>query len=374
MWEIWKEEVYKIACRKIIWLGLFLLLLFVSMRLFAEKSNYTVTIDGQVYRGQEAIDQDRALTAKYAGILTEAKVQQIYHDFGFYYYDEARDVSAGNFCNEYITNKMTNYNYIDPEHAETVQFLQGDAWEQNAAPLLKGNIQFDYTYGWNDLKETHSLLMIMALLVIFIIGISPVYSEEYTLKTADILLTTQRGKKNGIWMKITAALFLTAAVYCIFSLYLWLIYRIVYGTQGLDASPVLIGIGMTPDGFCPADIRGFFQLSFVLGLTGVLLLTSITLAISALCRNAFLTVVISLAIFFVPYVWMNVLAVMFPLLFHTDLSKAVSHFMVSMPFYLPVNWGFNFSIKQLGMHGGIAAAVGIFSAVLGYWKYRNYQG
>lgn len=374
MWRIWKEEVCKIASRKIIWLGLLILLLFVTMRLFAERGNYSATIDGQVYRGQEAIDRDRALTAEYAGILTEEKVQQIYHDFGFYSYDEVRDVSTGNFCNEYITRKMTNYNDIDSENAETIQFLQGDAWQQNAAPLLKGNIQFDYTYGWNDLKETHSILMVMALFAICIIGMSPVYSEEYILKTANILLTTQRGKKKGIWMKITAALFLAAVVYCIFSVYLWLIYRIVYGTQGLDASPVLIGIGMTPEGFCPADIRGFFRLSFALGLAGVLLLTSITLAVSALCRNAFLTVVISLAIFFVPYVWMNVLAIMLSPLFRSDLTKIVSHFMVSMPFYLPVNWGFGFSAGQLGMHVGIAAGAGMISAVLGYWKFRNYQG
>lgn len=373
MWRIWKEEVCKIASHKIIWLGLLLLLLFVTMRLFMERGNYSVTIDGQVYRGQEAIDRDRALTAEYAGILTEEKVQRIYHDFGFYYYDEARDVSTGNFCNEYITRKMTNYNHLDSENAETVQFLQGDAWEQNAAPLLKGNIQFDYTYGWNDLKEIHSILMVLSLFVIFIIGISPVYSEEYTLKTADILLTTQRGKKNGIWMKVTAALFLATAVYCIFSAYLWLIYRIVYGTQGLDASPVLIGIEMT-EGFCPADIRGFFQLSFALGITGVLLLTSITLAVSALCRNAFLTVVASLAMFFVPYVWMNVLAMMLSPLLSSDLTRTVSHFMVSMPFYLPVNWGFGFSAEQLGIHVGIAAGAGSISAVLGYWKFRNYQG
>ena len=372
MWRIWKEEVYKIASRKIIWLGLLLLLLFVTMRLFTERHNYSVTIDGQVYRGQEAIDKDRALTAKYAGILTEDKVQQIYHDFGFYYYDEIRDVSTGNFCNEFITRKMTNSNQMDTENVEAIRFLEGDAWERNAAPLLKGGVWFDYTYGWRDLKETYSFLMAMALLVIFIIGVSPVFSEEYTLKTAGILLTTQRGKKNGIWMKITAALFLAAVIYCVFTIYLFLIYRIVYGTQGLDASPVLIG--MTLEGFCPTDIQEFFRICFALGLAGVLLLTSMTLAVSALCGNAFLTVGISLAAFFVPYVWMNILAMMLSHFFSADLIKAVSHFMISMPFYLPMNWGFGFSAGQIGMHMGIAAVIGAFSAVFGYWKFRNYQG
>jgi len=372
MWKIWKEEVYKIASRKIIWLGLLLLLLFVTARLFTERSHYSVTIDGQAYFGQEAIDKDQALTAQYAGILTEEKVQQIYTDFGFYFYDTARDIPVGNFCNKYITRQMTNFNQLDSENPETVRFLQGEAWEQNAAPLLTGDVRFDYVYGWNDLKETYSFLTVMALSVIFIIGASPVFSEEYTLKTANILLTTQRGKKNGIRIKTWAALFLTASSYCVFTVYLWLIYRSVYGTQGLDASAVLIGV--TPTGFCPADIRGFFRFSFALGLVSVLLLTSITLAVSALCPNAFLTVIISLAVFLVPYVWMNTLAMMLPPFFPAGLVKAVSHFMVSMPFYLSTNWGFGFSAGQIGMHMGIAGIAGLLCAWTGYCRFRNHQG
>ena len=83
MWNIWKEEVYKIATRKILWIGLFLLLAFVSLRLFTERNHYSATIDGQIYRGQKAIEKDQQLTAKYAGILTDEKVQNIYEDFGF---------------------------------------------------------------------------------------------------------------------------------------------------------------------------------------------------------------------------------------------------------------------------------------------------
>ncbi|MDE7310246.1 MAG: ABC transporter permease subunit [Eubacterium sp.] len=371
MWTIWKEELFKIASRKIVWLGMFLLALFIGWRLYAERSNYTVTIDGQIYFGQEAICLDQKLTAGYAGIFTEQTVKKIYEDFGFYYHDMEKDVSIGNFCNYYITQHMTNYNQVDSPVLENVRFLEGKYWEQNVAPLLNGTYLFDYTYGWNDLKETYSILTVMAISVLFIIGLSPVFAEEYSLKTANILLTTKRGKKCSIWIKAAAAAFLVTVVYCLFTAYIWLLYWTVYGTQGLDASAVFIGI--MPGGYAPADIRGFFLFSFALGLAGLILLTCITLAISALCKNAFLAVVISLAVFCIPYVWMHV-SILFAPIISKGIREAISHFMASMPFYLPVNWGFVLTARQLLIHLGIALASGICCMAGMYYAYHNYQG
>lgn len=377
-WHIWKEEICKIASRRLLWTGLLLFLAFISLRLFSERNYYSVTIDGQIYRGQEAITKDQELTAGYAGILTEEKVRQIYEDFGFSYYDEKADVKSGNFCNEFITTNMTNYNQI-AENGHTgasadqnIQFLQGEAWDQKAAPLLNGTVRFDYVYGWNDLKEIYSITMMIAVFILFIIGLSPVFSEEYMLRTAAILLTTQHGKRSAIWLKMSAALSFVTFLYTAVSVYLWLIYRNVYGTQGLDASPALIGI--TPAAYCPADIRTFFLLSFGLGLAGMLLLTSITLAVSALCRNSFLTVVISLALFLLPYAWLQFLAALLAPFLNRTVLQVLSHIMVSMPVYLPVNWGFSFSAGEIRIHLAIALIAGGMCLLGGYKKFRNDQG
>ena len=372
MWNIWKQEIYKTASRKILWLGLLLLLLIVHLRLYEERSRYSVTIDGQSYSGQEAIEKDQALTAAYAGILTEEKVHQIYQEVGFYYYDPQQDQMVGNYCSQYITREMTNFNQTDSGQLESIQFLEGDAWEQKAAPLLQGSVRFDYAYGWSDLRETFSFLISIVLFVLFIIGISPVFSDEYMLKTADILLTTKRGAKSGIWLKMAAALVLSAVIYTVFSALLWLMYQSVFGTQGLDASAVLIGVPL--QGYGLDSILHFFLFAFFLGLAGLLLLTSMTLAVSAICRNAFLTVIISIVLFLLPYAWMQALSVLLTPFLSTRLLKALSHFMVSMPFFLPINWGFSFTAGQVQMHLGIAAVMTVCCAALGYWKYRNYQG
>lgn len=370
MWKIWKEELHKIASRKIIWLGLFALLAFNSLRLVTELNHYSVMADGHVFYGQEAVDKDKALTAQYAGTLTEEKVRQIYSHFGFYQYDPGKGTGTGNFCSRFITEQMTDYNG-DGRSPEEISFLQGEDWEKQAAPLLTGDIRFDYVYGWKDLTELYAFMTIMGLSVILIIGLSPVFAQEYTLRTADILLTTPRGKKSGIWIKMAAALFFTSAIFCSSTLYLWLSYLAVYGTQGLDASPALVGVPM--GSYCPDTIGGFFLFLFALGLAGTLLLTGITLAVSALCKNAFLAVIVSLALFFLPYAWMNAIShMLFPIL-PIGLLRAISHFMISMPYYLPLNWGFSLSARQTALHLAVAAAALGGCAVLGYHRYRNFQ-
>lgn len=213
MWKLFREEFCKIASRKIVWLGLFFLLAFVRYRLESIQNEYFVTINGENIYGKEAIAMDQELTAQYAGPLTEETVQKIYDRYGFFYCDADTGEWKGNFCSRYITRHMTNMNQVGEENQEKIQFLQGEEWERNAAPLLKGNLRFDYVSGWADLKEIYGMFVIWGLSILFIIGLSPVFSEEYTLRTADILLTTRRGKKSGIWIKMAAALCFTLVIF-----------------------------------------------------------------------------------------------------------------------------------------------------------------
>lgn len=371
MWKIFQEEFYKIASRKLVWIGLFCLLAFVRWRLGMVQDEYAVTINGETIYGKEAIEKDQELTARYAGPLTEEKVRNIYERYGFYYLNRETGEQNGNYCSRFITERMTNSRQLEEPAPEEIQFYQGDDWENNAAPLLKDNLRFDYVYGWDDLAETYGMLMMFGLSVIFIIGLSPVFSEEYSLRTADILLTTRRGKSSGIWMKTAAAFGFTVTVFLASTCYVWAIYLKVFGTRGLDASSVMIKWG-NRFGYCPDTVGGFLLFQFCMGLAGVIVLTGLVLAASALCKNAFLTVVLSLVLYLIPVVWMKVLGPM--RIFGIPVTKAVSHFMVSMPVYLSMAWDFGFPTAQLLLHLAIALAVAAAGAGVGYRRYRGYQG
>ncbi|MCI9213421.1 MAG: ABC transporter permease, partial [Ruminococcus sp.] len=267
MWKIFQEEFYKIASRKIIWIGLFCLLAFVRYRLWMVQDEYAMTIGGETIYGKEAIEKDQELTAKYAGPLTEEKVRDIYEQYGFYYLNRDTGEQRGNFCSRFITERMTNSMQLEEPALEEIQFYQGTDWENNAAPLLRGDLRFDYVYGWDYLAETYGILMTYGLAVIFIIGLSSVFSEEYSLRTADILLTTRRGKGGGIWMKTAAAFGFALAVFLASTIYVWAIYLKVFGTQGLSASSAMIGWG-NRWGYCPDTVAGFLLYQFCLGFAG----------------------------------------------------------------------------------------------------------
>ena len=159
MWKIFQEEFYKIASRKIVWIGLFCLLAFVRYQLWMVQDEYAMTIGGETIYGKEAIEKDQELTAKYAGPLTEEKVRDIYEQYGFYYLNRDTGEQRGNFCSRFITEHMTNSMQLKEPALEEIQFYQGTDWENNAAPLLRGDLRFDYVYGWDYLAETYGIWM-----------------------------------------------------------------------------------------------------------------------------------------------------------------------------------------------------------------------
>ncbi len=370
MYRIWKEEMRKIASGKIVWLGLILLPALLYLRLMSQVSTYRVTIDGEYFEGKEALMMDQKLTKEYAGPLTEEKVRQIYRDFGFCYWSQENG-AVGNFCNKFITEEMTDFNEKGWENQDAISFYSGEDWENYVAPMLTGDIWFDYVDGWRDLREIYGIIVIIGLLLIFMVAVAPVFAEGYTLRTTDLVLTTKEGKKGAVRMKIAAAFSFTVLVYCVITLFVWGIYLEVYGLQGLDASARLLGVPSM--GYCPGTVSGFFIYQFFLGLAGVLLLTAITLAVSAVSRSSFAAVVISLVLFFVPYAWITAFRLMMPMQ-GIQITWTISHFMMSMPYYLALNWGFAFAGKQILMHMATAAVVGTAAGMAGYYKYINYQG
>lgn len=366
MWILWMEEFRKIAARKILWIAFFLLLGFAAFRLFTELDDYTVTIDGESFRGQEALDRDKALTKQYAGILTKEKVKEIYHKYGFYpYSDPDNRAIEKNFLSRYVTDTFTDRreNVLEPH------FYEGEEWEYWAAPYLDGKAKFDYVFGWNDFLEMY-VYVLLSVYVILMLGLSPVFSEEYMLKTADIIRTTKRGKSSAVWMKLLSActfsVFLTGmAGICLFLLYLW-----VYGAQGLDASAVFLSF-VSFYGYCPETVGGLLLFIAALGICGALLLTGITLGFSSLCRNSFLALVLSVGTFLFPVLWIKILGPMCMEILGRTAAANVTHFMASMPVYLPMSIGFAFSKEQIALHLGTAFAVGTFGALYGYFRFRS---
>ena len=122
MWKIFQEEFYKIASKKLVWIGLFCLLGFVTYRLARVVDDYTMTAGQETIHGKEAIAKDQELTAQYAGPLTEEKVQTIYEKYGFFYLNRETGEQNGNYCSRFITEQMTNSRQLEEPALEEIQF------------------------------------------------------------------------------------------------------------------------------------------------------------------------------------------------------------------------------------------------------------
>ena len=154
-------------------------------------------------------------------------------------------------------------------------------------------------------------------------------------------------------------------------LYLFGIYLKIYGTQGLDASAVLLNFAGFY-GYIPKTVQGFFLFTVSMELIGVLLFTGIVMGISAWSRSAFLAVIFSLILLVLPIVWVKVFSAMW--IFGVTVTKWITHFMVSMPVYLSVSTGFAFSKRDIMLHILLAMFVGTGAILFAYRRYRNYQG
>ena len=126
MWKIFQEEFRKIASRKIVWIGLFVLLAFVRFRIGEIQNDYSVLIDGETFYGKEAIEKDKELTARYAGSLTEEKIREFYEKLQIPKLKGEGLLKPIPSRIRKVMERMQNIKYIDEDTFEIVQAEKGN--------------------------------------------------------------------------------------------------------------------------------------------------------------------------------------------------------------------------------------------------------
>ena len=223
------EELRKIVSRKLVWGGVLFLMILVTVWTIVAVSEEKTMIDGKTYRGREAVVEDKELAEEYKGVLTVEKVQDIYNRFGFYYYDTKTGQPVGNFCNYFITLNMTNFNQTGGEDLSQIEFYEGTEWENNSQPFVEGNTEFAYVRGWMLMQE-NAMTICVYLQLILIAALCPLFSEEYSLRTAESTAYNRRREKEGNLDKIIGGGGFCGSVMCfIWSLLFWTVYDGVRG-------------------------------------------------------------------------------------------------------------------------------------------------
>ena len=330
-----RKEIYRILSRKITWLALMAATAFLVYYGTFRIAEEAVIDNGEIYRYGEAVARDQAITEEFAGPLTVETVQAIWEKYGVTANPEdvirkeellrlAGQDRYANYCNQFVTKRFTESIALD--NGEEVLTLKSEE-ELAQNRYLDGSYTFGYVgRGWSWYWD--QLLMTLVLVsVVVIIAFSPVFSEDYVFRTADIILPTVRGRRR-IWGLRTGAGFLFASVYYwVMSGYAFLLNYIIYGGEGLSVSCGLTFLVYD----WTRDSDPVWMAVLMMHLTGWFSMLALVLqiqAISSKCRSSFLSLLWSLGAYLGPIAVVNTILNNFSF---SALIKWLKFFCYSMP-------------------------------------------
>lgn len=373
-----KDELYKIMSQKIARIALaavilIQLFLFFTVGVYSEMS----VVDGQVYRGFAAIKKDREITREFEGELTDEKVNRIADTYGFVDYGD--DTWKLNYLNGFLdTNGLCDgylaawNDYQSP--TKTVPIAESDVGKLLEERDLSLNLS--YTMGWYVFESVSNVGAILVC-IFLIIALSPVFAEEYSAGTANILLTTVHGKEKDIWAKIAAAFLVAVGSFVIVTGLTFLLCGIIYGFGGLGSlyGSIKGGWYQLPYGVNVSflSIGQYYLIMMGITLSGILMLTAFVLFASAVAKRTFTSLTVSTIFFVLPAAgWFYLVLVGES---GTDLVWFVRRLILCMPLYECMSGAIQDSLwSTMYWYRGISFLV-IFlpSLFLAFRLYRNHQ-
>lgn len=361
--ELFWEECRKILEKRILWIGLAVLAGFWSV--FCVLNARVETVAGGVrYQGAEAIAKDREIAKEWEGVLTMEKLYQMVDTYGLAL-DEIHDDSrrTGNWVSQFATDLLTDYPY-----GGNGELLPKEDLEWLAQSLEKNRPYFTYLDGAEDFLLTGAFANFGVLLLI-IIGVPPVFGEEYTQKTAPVLLTTVHGRKKDIKSKVMASIALAVLLYLLVNGTVFLSWLAVYGDSGLKAGACLISLAA--ESFAALTLGQLWLFNFAWGLLGVLMMSAITLFFSAKCKTPFLGLIWSLVCLTLGAVLINLAKAFlrFPALY-----LICSLLGKWSPLYLQLGFGWGQGNWEMPWKLLFVLAVGILSLWRAGQCYKKYEG
>lgn len=375
-----KDELYKIVSQKITRIA-FAAVLLIQIFIFFTAGVYSEVsvVNGETYKGFAAIRKDREITREFEGELTDEKVSHIVGKYGFVdFEDEGR--WNFNYLNLFIFEKGLNDGYRVSWSDYEIPTKTIPIAESSAGMLLeerKLTLKLSYTQGWYIFEQVSNIGAILVC-IFLIIALSPVFAEEYSARTANILLTTVHGKEKDVCAKIGAAFLVAVSSYAAVTGVAFLLCGSVYGFGGLDC---LYGsmAGRTwyqiPYGVSVSflSIGQYYLIMMGITLSGILMLTAFILFASAVAKRTFVSLTVSTIFFVIPAGgWFYLVLVGES---GSQLVWFVRRLILCMPLYECMSGAIQDSLwTTMYWYRGISFLV-IFlpSLFLAFWLYRNHQ-
>ena len=155
--------------------------------------------EGRIYYGARAIARDKEIAAEFAGPLTEDTVRAIWEKYGppvncamrSTTMESLRAAAASggndNYCNRFVAEHFGTQ--VQGEDGR-ITYVLAEGWNESAC--LDGTYIFGYA-GTGTYWDRFLMAYVLAHISIIVL-LSPVFSEDYACRTADIILPTVNGR------------------------------------------------------------------------------------------------------------------------------------------------------------------------------------
>ena len=188
---------------------------------------------------------------------------------------------------------------VTDEKGEISFVLKENLWRD---PLLQGDCYFGYVgQGWTRYGGGGDWILIPLMMssIVIIIALSPMFSEDYARRTADIILPAARGRMQLWWVRTGAGCLFASVCYWLCGLILAGIQLGYYGWSGLRLGA---SITVVPVYWRTTDVPlwQFIVMQYLAGWFSVAVLALLVQAVSAWCRQSFISLLCSLCVYFGP--------------------------------------------------------------------------
>lgn len=301
MRQLIKYELQKLMGKRIVWASLAGMLLMVYAMsanwIYPNHENVQYFRDGEfvILDGKEAIREAQAIAEKYAGPLTDGRVQAVLRDCEMS--DEDMKANGMDPAREryYVHNSLYaslgDFMEMDGSwNGMTVREMYGDLAEQ---------LTLGYSNGWVGILYAviYTLLSLGCVLTIIL---APLFADEYTKGMDALILTGALGRTKCAWAKITAAFLVSMGLFAAVTLGMLAVYLITHGAAGWNASIQINELYMFSGMTYPMTCGQALLYALLLWFSAGVVLTAICVLISAAAKSSFVSLIISFFLFVLP--------------------------------------------------------------------------
>lgn len=359
-------ELYRIGRKKIAVCGMAAIMLFLLAYFWMSILGGEAVQEGeQIYLRDTGIRRDQEISAGYAGMLTPQKVQRIWDTYGAPLYVAYETTGTNdNFCNEIICKNFGEELIAEGEYPT---YALRDGWQEDVR--LNGNYYFTYAGGWIYFWDVWLMAFVMVCIYLAVM-LSQVFTEDYSLHTADIILPSVHGRGRVWWVRLAAGICYAGISYLVVMLELLLLYGGFYGWEGWKLSIGLASFSMPWFPWNSTTALGTVISAIMLcGGFALLIHVLLTHAVSSCSRKPVGALVVSMLIFIVPFM---LRLIFLDALRPTPMVKALYRICVSFPFQFAGVFLSNPGYIKIRLLI-IAVTAGAAAAISGYRSYCRHQ-